>query len=130
MHLYFAFAAILALLVGVAHSVLGERRIFRNLRRGGLAPTEGGTLLSERQVRILWASWHVLTVFGGRWRQFSYGSHFIHGFQQHGPPGAGNRSLQAHRVAAGLRRNQGKAPRVGWFARRRRVGLVRPVAAC
>ncbi|MEO8189552.1 MAG: hypothetical protein ABI682_04360 [Acidobacteriota bacterium] len=64
MNLYFAFAAILALLVGLAHSLLGERMIFRHLRRGSLVPTEGGTLLSERQVRILWASWHVLTVFG------------------------------------------------------------------
>lgn len=57
-------AAVLAFLVGLVHSVLGERLIFRRLRQGRLVPTNGGSLLQERHVRILWASWHVLTVFG------------------------------------------------------------------
>ncbi len=61
---YFSAAAILAFFVGLVHSVLGERMIFRRLRHGGLVPTDGGSLLRERNVRILWASWHVLTVFG------------------------------------------------------------------
>jgi hypothetical protein len=64
MNLYFVAAAALAFLVGLAHSVLGERLIFHRLRQGSLVPTNGGTLLGERHVRILWASWHVLTVFG------------------------------------------------------------------
>jgi hypothetical protein len=64
MNLYFAAAAALAFFVGLAHSILGERLIFRHLRQGSLVPTNGGTLLGERHVRILWASWHVLTVFG------------------------------------------------------------------
>jgi drug/metabolite transporter (DMT)-like permease len=59
-----ASAAALAFLVGLAHSVIGEILIFRRLRQGGLVPTNGGSLLKERHVRILWASWHVLTVFG------------------------------------------------------------------
>jgi len=41
-----------------------RRLIFGRLRQGRLVPTNGGSLLQERHVRILWASWHVLTVFG------------------------------------------------------------------
>lgn len=64
MNSHLAIAAVLAFLVGLAHSVIGEILIFRRLRQGGLVPTNGGSLLKERHVRILWASWHVLTVFG------------------------------------------------------------------
>lgn len=64
MNLYFASAALLAFLVGLVHSVLGERLIFNRLRQDGVIPTHGGKLLGEGHVRILWASWHVLTVFG------------------------------------------------------------------
>src|SRR5438105_3016922 len=64
MNWYFVVAAALAFLVGFVHSVLGEKLIFRRLRQGGLVPTNGGNVLDERDVRILWASWHVLTVFG------------------------------------------------------------------
>ena len=64
MNWYFVIAAALAFLVGLVHSVLGERLIFRRLRQDGFVPTNGGELLGERHVRILWASWHVLTVFG------------------------------------------------------------------
>jgi drug/metabolite transporter (DMT)-like permease len=64
MNIYLATAAVLAFLVGLVHSVLGEMLIFGRLRQGRLVPTNGGSLLQERHVRILWASWHVLTVFG------------------------------------------------------------------
>ena len=64
MNWYFVIAAALAFLVGLVHSVLGERLIFGRLRQDGFVPTNGGKLLAERDVRILWASWHVLTVFG------------------------------------------------------------------
>ena len=64
MNWYFVIASALAFLVGLVHSVLGERRIFGRLRQDGFVPTNGGKLLAERDVRILWASWHVLTVFG------------------------------------------------------------------
>lgn len=57
-------AGILAIIVGAVHSVLGEILIFRHLRRQGLVPTLSAPPLRERHVRILWASWHVLTVFG------------------------------------------------------------------
>ncbi len=64
MNPYLVAGAILAFVVGLVHSVLGERLIFRRLRVGHVVPTSGGTVLCEGHVRILWASWHVLTVFG------------------------------------------------------------------
>jgi hypothetical protein len=58
-------AAGLSVLIALAHSVIGELRIFRHLRRAGrIVPTEGGTLLREFQVRILWGAWHGLSVMG------------------------------------------------------------------
>ncbi|TYP72068.1 hypothetical protein BCM02_109347 [Paenibacillus methanolicus] len=61
---YLLSASVLAFVVGLIHSVLGEILIFRRMRRGGFIPTDGGNVLRESNVRILWASWHVLTVFG------------------------------------------------------------------
>ncbi len=64
MNSYFTAAAILAFLVGLVHSVLGEVMIFGRMRHRGFIPTNGGGVLRESNVRILWASWHVLTVLG------------------------------------------------------------------
>jgi len=64
MNRLFVAAAVLAFLVGLVHSVLGEILIFRRMRQRGFIPTNGGGVIGERHVRILWASWHVLTVFG------------------------------------------------------------------
>lgn len=57
-------AGILLLIVGAIHSVMGEILIFRQMRVSGIVPTNGAPLLKERHVRILWASWHIVTVFG------------------------------------------------------------------
>jgi hypothetical protein len=57
-------AGLLAIAVGLAHSVLGEVLIFRSLRSAGIVPTVGTPLLHERHVRILWASWHIVTILG------------------------------------------------------------------
>ena len=64
MNSYLMAAGVLAFVVGLVHSVLGEILIFRGLRRCGVVPTDGGQLLRERHVRILWASWHLVTVLG------------------------------------------------------------------
>ena len=64
MNRLFLAAAVLSFLVGLAHSVLGEVLIFSRMRQGGAIPTNGGRVIGEGHVRILWASWHVLTVFG------------------------------------------------------------------
>ncbi len=57
-------AGLLAVVVGLVHSVLGEILIFRHLRNGGVIPTAGHSVLKERHVRILWATWHIVTIFG------------------------------------------------------------------
>ena len=64
MNTYFFVAACLAFVLGLAHSVLGEVLIFRRMRRRSFIPTEGGPILREHHVRILWATWHLVTVFG------------------------------------------------------------------
>jgi hypothetical protein len=64
MNPYLAAAAALAVLVGLVHSVLGERFVFSRMRQGELVPTNGGTVLRQPHVRILWASWHALSVLG------------------------------------------------------------------
>lgn len=57
-------ASIITFVVGLIHSVLGELLIFRKMKRGGFIPTDGGSVLRESNVRIIWATWHALSVFG------------------------------------------------------------------
>ncbi len=64
MQTYMFAAGCLALIVGAIHSVFGEILIFSRMRERGVIPTVGAPLLRERHVRILWASWHIVTVFG------------------------------------------------------------------
>lgn len=64
MNRYFLAACIIAVLVGLIHSLLGEVLIFRKLRRGALVPHLAAPPLQERNVRILWATWHVASAFG------------------------------------------------------------------
>ncbi len=55
-------AGVLIGVIGILHSVIGEILIFQRLRMNGIVPTRGSDVLRERQVRILWASWHVVTM--------------------------------------------------------------------
>ena len=57
-------AGVLTIVVGLIHSVMGEILIFSRMRNKGVIPTIGRPILKERHVRILWASWHIVTVFG------------------------------------------------------------------
>lgn len=57
-------AGVSLLAIGAIHSLLGERLVFRRMRRGSWVPAHGGGLLHESHVRILWATWHLATVFG------------------------------------------------------------------
>ena len=54
----------LAVLLGLVHSVLGERLIFRNLRESSIVPNRCLPPLRRRHLAIIWASWHIVTVFG------------------------------------------------------------------
>ncbi len=64
MHTTLLAAGLLALLIGAIHSLLGEWLIFRHLRRNGVVPTLPAPPLSLRHVRIVWATWHIGSVFG------------------------------------------------------------------
>ncbi len=65
MNTYFFIAGILCFLLGIAHSILGEALIFKNIRnKEKLVPSKETIELRERHVRILWATWHLATVFG------------------------------------------------------------------
>lgn len=64
MNTWLLIAATVTFATGLAHTVMGEVLLFHRLRRGTVVPTFGGEVLRERHVRILWASWHVLTLLG------------------------------------------------------------------
>ena len=57
-------AGLCTLLIAAVHSVMGEQRIFRHLREGGIVPSRCEPLLRAYQMRILWASWHLVSCFG------------------------------------------------------------------
>ncbi len=60
----FAVAGLLALVTGLVHSILGEVMIFRPLRNGSLISATSPAPLAKRTIGILWATWHLATVFG------------------------------------------------------------------
>lgn len=57
-------AALCTLLIAAVHSVMGERRIFQHLRQGCIVPSRCEPLLRPYQLRIVWASWHLVSCFG------------------------------------------------------------------
>ena len=57
-------AAAVAIATGLVHSLVGEILIFRHLKNGGAVPNMSAPPLKERNIRIIWASWHLATVFG------------------------------------------------------------------
>jgi len=59
-----ATAALIAVATGVVHSLLGERLIFRHLRESSLVPSLPAPPLRARNIRILWATWHLASVLG------------------------------------------------------------------
>ena len=65
MNTYILIAGILCFLLGIVHSILGEHLIFNNKRnKGNLVPSVESTALKERHLRIIWATWHLASVFG------------------------------------------------------------------
>ncbi len=63
MNFYLFAAACLIIIIGLIHSILGETLIFSRMRNNGFIPTKGDPVLKERHIRILWASWHLVTLF-------------------------------------------------------------------
>ncbi|HEV7327055.1 MAG TPA: hypothetical protein VGN91_18495 [Bosea sp. (in: a-proteobacteria)] len=61
---YLIAAGVLMILIGIAHSVIGEILIFRKLRAGTIVPLLAPAPLRERHLRILWANWHLTSVLG------------------------------------------------------------------
>jgi hypothetical protein len=64
MQTLFIVAGVLTVVTGLIHSVFGEKLIFQHLRNGSLVPAMGAPPLRERNIRIIWATWHLATVFG------------------------------------------------------------------
>jgi len=64
MNEYLIAACILTVLIGLIHSFLGEKLIFSKLRSGKLVPDKVTPPLQERHIRILWATWHMVSFFG------------------------------------------------------------------
>jgi hypothetical protein len=64
MNWYFFSAGIIAFVVGLFHTILGEVLVFKKMRSESIIPTYGGNILKESNVRILWSTWHALTIFG------------------------------------------------------------------
>jgi hypothetical protein len=64
MQSYLLAAGVLMILIGIAHSVIGEILIFRQLRAGTIVPLLAPPPLRERHLRILWANWHLTSVLG------------------------------------------------------------------
>jgi len=64
MNLYFLIAGILAVLLGIIHSVLGEKLIFRRLSQGDPIPAPWNKTLSGQRMRSIRSSWHLVSFFG------------------------------------------------------------------
>lgn len=65
MNTYIFVAGILCFLLGIIHSVLGENLIFKSKRnKGSLVPSKKSPALKERHLRIIWATWHLASLFG------------------------------------------------------------------
>jgi hypothetical protein len=57
-------AFVLIILLGLAHSILGELLIFRHLRKDGRWIDPGLKGLRTQQVRVLWSTWHLVSLLG------------------------------------------------------------------
>jgi hypothetical protein len=63
--MYLCIAGTLCFFLGIVHSILGEYLIFNSKRnKGSLVPSKKSTELKERHLRIIWATWHLTSIFG------------------------------------------------------------------
>ncbi len=64
MNPYLLVAGLLKLVIGVVHSLLGERLVFSRLRGSGWLSQDPAGPLRKPHLRILWATWHAASVQG------------------------------------------------------------------
>lgn len=65
MNIYFLIAGILCFILGFAHSIVGESLMFKDKKKPGhIVPTKGSTELKGPHLRIIWANWHLSSLFG------------------------------------------------------------------
>lgn len=57
-------AGVLAILLGIIHSVMGEILIFNQLRQSSVVPNLAPAPLKQRHINIVWASWHIVSILG------------------------------------------------------------------
>lgn len=57
-------ASILLIIIGLIHSILGEILIFKKVRISGVVPDLAAPPIQLRNMRILWATWHLASIFG------------------------------------------------------------------
>jgi hypothetical protein len=65
MNVYLITSGILCFILGGLHSILGELLIFvRKRKTNKLMSTLVSNSLKERHLRIIWATWHLASIFG------------------------------------------------------------------
>ncbi|ALS96877.1 hypothetical protein [Lacimicrobium alkaliphilum] len=64
MHSLLVSAGLLSIVVGLVHSALGEFLIFKKLRNNSVVPNVAVPPIRERNIRILWATWHLASILG------------------------------------------------------------------
>ncbi|MEW8437118.1 MAG: hypothetical protein AB2689_03085 [Candidatus Thiodiazotropha taylori] len=64
MNKYLFIAGAIAIILGMAHSILGEILIFRHLRKFDEIANIRNLNLKNRHFRTLWSTWHLVTLFG------------------------------------------------------------------
>jgi len=57
-------SACLAFILGIIHSILGEKLIFRSLGKQRLVSAEDDRVLRKKHINTLWSTWHLITLFG------------------------------------------------------------------
>jgi hypothetical protein len=65
-------AGALIIVIGIVHSLLGESLIFKKLEPKGGIPTLAPPPLQFSNIRIIWATWHLVSILG-----FGLGALFI-----------------------------------------------------
>lgn len=63
MNSYLLLSGVLVILLGLAHSIIGERLIFKPLRAKSATAT-ALMILPARRWAAIWSAWHLLTLFG------------------------------------------------------------------